>query len=113
MEKDNTTLIIKFEENLSDNSIKMIKDILKDSLGFKTKIYENSVNEYNMKEKTLIEEIRLGEYDFYLDEIEEVFNDEGIELRDFHLCNQEIQHRIENKLKEVLEKAKQKEEKEE
>lgn len=36
----NTTLKIKFEENLSDNSIKMVKDILKDSLGFNTEIEE-------------------------------------------------------------------------
>jgi len=35
---DNTILKIKFEENLSDSSIKMIKDILSDSLGFKTEI---------------------------------------------------------------------------
>jgi len=39
-EEDKTKLIIHFEENLSDNSIKMIKDILKDSLGFETKIFE-------------------------------------------------------------------------
>jgi len=39
-EMDETTLKIKFEENLSDNSIKMIKNILKDSLGFETEITE-------------------------------------------------------------------------
>lgn len=38
---DNTTLKIIFEENLSDDSIKMIKDILQDSLGFKTEIQED------------------------------------------------------------------------
>ena len=36
----NTKLEIKFEENLSDSSIKMIKDILWNSLGFKTEILE-------------------------------------------------------------------------
>jgi len=36
----NTTLKINFKENLSDNSIKMIKDILKNSLGFETEITE-------------------------------------------------------------------------
>ena len=37
---DNTTLKIKFKENLSDNSVKMIKEILKNSLGFETEISE-------------------------------------------------------------------------
>jgi hypothetical protein len=36
----NTKLEIQFKESLSDNSIKMIKDILKDSLGFETEIKE-------------------------------------------------------------------------
>ena len=40
MENDNTTLKIQFEENLSDSSIEMIKKILWDSMGFKTKIEE-------------------------------------------------------------------------
>lgn len=35
-----TKLKIEFKENLSDNSIKMIKDILKNSLGFETNISE-------------------------------------------------------------------------
>lgn len=39
-ESINTKLQISFNENLSDNSIKMIKDILNDSLGFKTDIEE-------------------------------------------------------------------------
>jgi len=34
----NTELKIIFNENLSDNSVKMIKDILKGSLGFNTEI---------------------------------------------------------------------------
>lgn len=37
----NTELRIKFKENLADSSIKMIKDILKDSLGFETVIEES------------------------------------------------------------------------
>ena len=37
---DNTILEIEFKENLSLSSIKMIKDILKDSLGFETTIKE-------------------------------------------------------------------------
>lgn len=37
---NNTELKIKFNENLSDNSIKMIKDILSGSLGFETVIEE-------------------------------------------------------------------------
>lgn len=37
---EETTLKIKFNESLSDSSIKMIKDILKDSLGYETKITE-------------------------------------------------------------------------
>ena len=37
---DNTILKITFKENLSYNSIEMIKDILKNSLGFETEIYE-------------------------------------------------------------------------
>ena len=37
---DNTTLKIEFEENLSNSSIEMIKKILWDSMGFKTKIEE-------------------------------------------------------------------------
>lgn len=37
---DNTILKIEFEENLCNNSIKMIKDILEGSLGFKTQIEE-------------------------------------------------------------------------
>jgi len=60
-------------------------------------------------EKTLIEEIKLGEHDFYLDEIDEVLNDEGVELRDFELCNQETQNRIEDNIKLALKKAKEKE----
>lgn len=36
----NTILKIKFKENLSDSSIKMIKEILKNSLGFETEIIE-------------------------------------------------------------------------
>ena len=36
--ENNTELKIRFNENLSDSSIKMIKDILKDSLGFYTEI---------------------------------------------------------------------------
>lgn len=36
--KVDTILKISFEENLSENSIKMIKNILKNSLGFNTKI---------------------------------------------------------------------------
>ena len=36
----NTKLEIQFEENLSDSSIEMIKKILWDSMGFKTKIEE-------------------------------------------------------------------------
>ena len=36
----NTKLEIQFKESLSDNSIKMIKDILKDSLRFETEIKE-------------------------------------------------------------------------
>ena len=35
---EETTLRIQFKENLSDNSIKMIKDILKGSLGFESTI---------------------------------------------------------------------------
>ena len=35
---NNTILKISFIENLSNSSIKMIKDILKNSLGFKTEI---------------------------------------------------------------------------
>ena len=35
-----TTLKIRFNESLSDSSIKMIKDILNDSLGYKTEIIE-------------------------------------------------------------------------
>jgi len=38
--KDNTILKIEFEENLSDGSIDMIKEILYGSLRFKTKIQE-------------------------------------------------------------------------
>ena len=60
-------------------------------------------------EKTLIKEIKLGEHDFYLDEIDEVLNDEGVELRDFELCNQETQNRIEDNIKLALKKAKEKE----
>ena len=37
---DNTTLQIRFDENLSDSSIEMIKDILQNSLGFNTEIEE-------------------------------------------------------------------------
>ena len=37
---ENTTLKVKFNENLSDNSIKMIREILKGSLGFETEILE-------------------------------------------------------------------------
>lgn len=36
----NTTLIIKFKENLSDSSIEQIKEILSGSLGFETEIKE-------------------------------------------------------------------------
>ena len=61
-------------------------------------------------EKTLIEEIRLGEHDYYIEIIDEVFNDEGVEIRDFELCNQETQHKIEDNIKLALEKAKKEEE---
>ena len=37
---DTTTLEIKFNESLSDSSIKMIKEILSGSLGYKTEIKE-------------------------------------------------------------------------
>ena len=37
---DNTILEIEFKENLSLSSIKMIKDILKEGLGFETTIKE-------------------------------------------------------------------------
>jgi len=40
MEKVQTILKISFYESLSDSSIKMIKDILKNSLGYKTEIQE-------------------------------------------------------------------------
>ena len=40
MEQNKTKLEIKFQESLSDNSIKMIEEILRDSLGFKTEIKE-------------------------------------------------------------------------
>ena len=36
----NTILNIKFNENLSNNSIEMIKNLLKGSLGFETEISE-------------------------------------------------------------------------
>ena len=39
-----TTLEIKFNESLSDSSIKMIKDILWNSLGFKTEIKRSDEN---------------------------------------------------------------------
>ena len=35
---ENTTLKLKFNENLSENSIKMIKELLEGSLGFETEI---------------------------------------------------------------------------
>ena len=47
--KIETTLKIKFEENLSDSSIKMIKDILNDSLGFKTEIKEVRQDKWQIK----------------------------------------------------------------
>ena len=40
MEQIETILKISFYESLSDSSVKMIKDILKNSLGYKTKIEE-------------------------------------------------------------------------
>jgi len=88
-------------EELEDYELKMVIEEFK-----------NKNKNKNKMEKTLIEEIRLGEHDFY-DEIEEVLNDEGVELRDFELCNRETQHRIENKIKLVLEKVKKEEEEEE
>ena len=40
MNKEETILKITFNESLSDRSIKMIKRILKDSLGYETSIKE-------------------------------------------------------------------------
>ena len=37
---NNTTLKIRFNESLSDSSIKLIKEILSGSLGYKTEIEE-------------------------------------------------------------------------
>lgn len=50
-QEKNSILKIKFNESLSDSSIKMIKDILYDSLRFETEIEEMEEGKYMIVEK--------------------------------------------------------------